>query len=197
MQLHKIGDKSRAICPFCKELRATTFRERDVPLSSGKSVVREVLVSVCDTCDRVVGVPQQSVPRIREALHAARHSLEARVPRHLLDAMALACHELGFSPDCSPVLFRFYLQRVSAQPRLRAQLATLSGSQDALGPASARFSAKLNDDLYGRLLELERQSHLKKADVVKGVIVQMKRDILDDRRKDVRQQLKGLLGLVG
>jgi hypothetical protein len=171
------------MCPFCKQLRRTTFAERDVPLSSGKGLVRDVLVAVCDTCDHVVAIPQQSVPRIQETARYSRHSLEARIPRHLLDAIALACHELGFGPDYAPVLFRFYLMRIARKENLRAQLATLSTSEEARGRAGARFSAKLNS------------SNLNKASVVKGIILQMKHDILDQRHEDLRRELKELLPL--
>jgi hypothetical protein len=195
MKLYKVGEKSRAICPFCKELRTTMFVERDVPLSSGKGRVRDVLVAVCCTCDHVVAIPQQSVPRVKETVCWSRHSLEARIPRHLLDAVVLACHELGFGPDRSGVLFRFYLQRISRTASLRNRLAALAASSEAQGRANTRFSAKLDDELYACLQRLETCSKLNKAGVVKGIIVQMKRDILDLRRGDLRRNLKEILHL--
>jgi hypothetical protein len=68
MKLYKVGEKSKAVCPFCKDVQPTTFRERDVPLRSGKGTVRDVLVAVCDKCDRVIAMPQQSAPRVAETL---------------------------------------------------------------------------------------------------------------------------------
>jgi hypothetical protein len=68
MKLYRVGEKSKAICERCREVRPTTFRERSVPLSSGKGSVPIVLVAVCDACDSVVSVPQQSVPRIQEVV---------------------------------------------------------------------------------------------------------------------------------
>lgn len=87
MKLFRLSEKSKAICPFCEAMRTTTFKERDVPLKSGKGLVSDVLVGVCDSCDQVVAIPQQSAPRIGEALRAPRRALEARIPRHLDDAM--------------------------------------------------------------------------------------------------------------
>jgi hypothetical protein len=197
MKLHKNGEKSRAICPFCQQLRSTTFAERDVPLSSGKGLVRDVLVAVCDTCDHVVAIPHQSVPRIKETVRYSRHSLETRLPRHLLDAVGLACHELGFDPDYSPVLFRFYLRRFFVTASLRKKLPALSSSEEARGQAKARFSAKLNDQLYSYLQDLETESKLNKANVVRGIIVQIKQDILDHRRDELRKKLKEILPLAG
>lgn len=195
MKLYKMGEKSKAICSFCNRLRSTTFKERDVPLSAGKGIVPNVLVAVCDACDRVVSVPQQSVPRIREAVRFSRHSIEARVPRHLLDAIALSCQELGFGPNEAATLFRYYVQRVFQDRRLRARLAGLAASPEAQGRASARFSAKLSDELYDLFRKLERESGLNKADLVKGIIVQMKVDLLDHRRRDLREDLRQILRL--
>jgi hypothetical protein len=202
MTLHKLGEKSRAICPFCKQLRTTTFREREVPLSSGKGVVKDLLLAVCDTCDHVVSIPQQSVPRVKEAVRSSRHALETRVPRHLLDAVGLVCVALGQGPEAAAVLFRFYLERVSSTKRSRARLAALCTSEEAQGRAGARFSAKLSDELYERLKLLERSTSLNQAEVVKGLMVQMKRDILDrgrqDRgRQDLRRDLTALLRVAG
>lgn len=68
MKMIEVGDKSKAICSRCSQMRAITFSERDVPPSSGKGTVRGVIVGVCDVCDDVVSIPHQSVPRIKEGL---------------------------------------------------------------------------------------------------------------------------------
>jgi len=65
MKIYTVGEKSKAICDSCGQLRVTTFKERMVPLSSGKGNTPNILVAVCDTCDGVVSIPQQSAPRIR------------------------------------------------------------------------------------------------------------------------------------
>ncbi len=197
MKLYVEGEKSKAICPFCKKIQTTTFKERDVPLSSGKGVVSDVLAAVCDKCDHVVAIPQQSVPRIKETVRLARYSLETRIPRHLLDAVALACDDLGFGPDSSPVIFRFYVQRMAGKASFRTKLAGLAASHEASGRSSARFSAKLNDESCRQLETLRHASHLNNAGVVKGVIMQMKKEILDDRVKNVRRDLQAVLQLAG
>jgi hypothetical protein len=196
VKLYREGDSSKAICSHCGQLRPITFAERDVPLSSGKGVVRDVLVGVCKVCDEVVSIPQQSVPRIKESVHYSRHPLEARIPRHLLDALGLACHELGFGAESSALLFRYYLRRAGTKTRLRTRLPALAASDEAMGPANARFSAKLNDTLFTLLQEIERDG-IKQSDVVKALIVQIKKDILDDKREDVRKDLQNLMLLAG
>ena len=192
MKLYKVGDQSRAICPFCKETRSTTFREENVPLRSGKGTVRDVLVAVCDECHRVVGIPQQSAPRVAEIIQGARRSVEARIPRQLSDVMLLVCSELR-APATEATLFRYYLRRFSSQARLRGRLVALARKPDASGRASARFSAKLSDEAYDRFRSLVHATGLKPGGVVKGVIVQMKEDILDAKDARVRRELEGVL----
>lgn len=192
MKLYKVGDKSKAICPFCKQVRTTTFAERDVPLRSGRGSVSDVLVAVCDSCDKVVGIPAQSAPRIAERLRRERHSLEARIPRQLSDAMALACQEFR-APDGEVALFRYYVHRIAGEARLRTRLKELAQAPEADGPASARFSAKLNDEAYERFTELVRETGLNAAGVIKGLIVQMMHDVFEKKDTKVRRELQTVL----
>ncbi len=192
MKLYLEGEKSSAVCSFCKQVNSTTFRERDVPLRSGKGIVRDVLVSVCDHCDRVVGIPQQSVPRISESTRGGvRHPIEARIPRQLSDVMGLVCHEIE-APNSEAALFRFYVNRISKQGEY-SSLAKLAKSIEAGGKASARFSTKLNDVVYGRFRELTDRTQLKPADVVKGIIVKIKHEVLDKRNERLRCELRNIL----
>lgn len=193
MKLYKVGDKSKAICSHCKQMRAITFAERDVPLSSGKGTVKDVLVGACDVCDQVVSIPHQSVPRIKESIRNSRRPVEARIPRHLLDALGLACHDLGFGAESSQVVFRYYLRRVASKAKLRAQLPMLAASEEATGPASARFSAKLNDQMYELLQSIENSGGLTLSDVIKGLILQIKKDVLDDKVEEVRRDLREVM----
>lgn len=194
MKLYKLGDTSKGICSNCAQIRPLTFLERNVPLSSGKGTVHDVLVGVCDVCKEVVSIPHQSVPRIQATVRASRHSVETRVPRHLLDALGLVCSELGFGTESSSVVFRYYLRR-AVETSLKTRLASLANSDEASGKASARFSAKLSEAMYKLLLQLE-QSGVKQADVVKGLMVQMKKDILDEKREDVKRELRSAMQLV-
>jgi RNase P subunit RPR2 len=66
-KIYKIGDKSKAICEYCKKLSETTFKMRTVPLSNGGQV-ENILVAVCDSCGKIVALPQQSVAQIRATI---------------------------------------------------------------------------------------------------------------------------------
>lgn len=67
MKNYQIGDTSRAICSDCECVVATTFRIRDVALSDTKELVKDILVAVCNRCDRVVGLPAQSTLMVKES----------------------------------------------------------------------------------------------------------------------------------
>ena len=43
-----------------------TFCVRDVPFSDGSGIVEQILVGVCDQCKRVIAIPAQSTPKIKE-----------------------------------------------------------------------------------------------------------------------------------
>jgi len=193
MKLYKVGEKSKAICGKCEQLRATTFRERDVPLSSGGGIVEQVLVAVCDVCDEVVSVPHQSVPRIKETLRKERRAVEARIPRQLSDVLGLVCQDLGFGVDSAPVVFRYYVRRAAADARVAKRLGARLNSEEASGKATARFSAKLDEPMFERLQEIVKTAGLAQSEVVKGLILQMKEELLDKPQKAVRKNLQDLM----
>lgn len=192
MKLYKVGETSRAICPVCKSVRPTTFREHDVPLASGKGTVPNVLVAECDVCHSVVSIPQQSVPRIAEVRARERHTLEARVPPHLIDGVNLVSSQLGHASSAGPVIFRYYLRRISKAPK---RLQKLSVSADAQGAATARFSAKLSDDMRAILEQLMTTTRLKKADIVRGILAGIKQEVLDAPKSTARSELSEILAV--
>jgi hypothetical protein len=110
MKIFKVGDTQKAMCEECKSIQNATFLLRDVPFSDGIGTVKNVLVGVCNTCDKVILTPQQSAPAIKRQLDKRRKSIETRVPAHMIDILNLASSELGATPD-----FSFYLN-VSIMP---------------------------------------------------------------------------------
>lgn len=65
MVIVKDGEKSKALCEDCGDIVSTTFAYRDVPFDDGSGVANDILAAVCDKCDRVVALPAQSVPAVR------------------------------------------------------------------------------------------------------------------------------------
>lgn len=58
------GDKGKAICEHCGPV-TTTYLYRDVSLSFGDKIVKDILVEVCDKCDSVASIPNQVTPVIK------------------------------------------------------------------------------------------------------------------------------------
>lgn len=199
MKLYKVGESSKAVCPFCKGIRSATFQERDVPLESGKGVVSGVLAAVCDSCEKVISIPQQSVPRIKDAIAKVREPVEARIPRHLSDVLVLSSSSFGdsVSRDTQLILFRYFLLRIASSRKLSSRIITLAKSDDAKGPASARLSVNLNSKQMESLEALKRSSHLGDSEIARGVLVQMKHDLLDRPKKSVVKDLRQMMALVG
>lgn len=196
--LHKIGDKSKAVCPFCHALKATTFREKTIPLESGRGKVKDVLVATCDDCDHVVSIPHQSVPRVKEAVEKVRKPVEARIPRQVADVFNLSCFEFGLSAvDSRMALFRYFLKRVAQSKTLSGNLEKLANSEEAKGKRSARFSIRLNESLQQNFESILAAEHLDTTDAVCGIIMQMKLDVLDRPKESIRKEIEELVSLVG
>lgn len=66
------GEKSNAFCHACKGLVETTYQVRNVTFDDDSGSVSDLLVGVCDQCDRVITVPAQSLPAIRDKLKLQR-----------------------------------------------------------------------------------------------------------------------------
>ena len=198
MVIYKVGEKSKALCSFCKHVVPTTFRERTVPLSSGKGEVAGVLAGVCDECDRVVSIPHQSVPRIKEALRTQKYAIEVRLPLHLMDILVNACDKLGVDAalDSQATLVRYYIDVFASSKSLSGRLGALAKSELAKGAAQAshRLSFKVTDLVHNDLVVLGKRTHLGKTDILKGIIIQTKSDILEGkskiRMKDVRRLIR-------
>lgn len=61
------GMKSQGICEHCGK-GATTFKKRNMPVSGCSIVVSNLLIAVCDKCDRSVGIPQSESEQIKQEL---------------------------------------------------------------------------------------------------------------------------------
>lgn len=68
MKTVKAGDKSKAICNKCECVVETTFMKRDVALSDNSAIVENLLVAVCNNCNAVVAMPQQSSIQVNHAI---------------------------------------------------------------------------------------------------------------------------------
>ena len=86
MRILQEGEKSKAICNTCEELRGITYLYKDFTLKNGTKVPN-VLQGICDKCGKAATIPAQSTPKIKQYLEAKDVSLEVRIPRILEDVL--------------------------------------------------------------------------------------------------------------
>lgn len=74
MLIRKENDKSKAICYSCEKVVKGTYKVRDVDFNFNdqSSTVKDILVLVCDNCNKTVATPAQSTPKIKEAYDKIR-----------------------------------------------------------------------------------------------------------------------------
>lgn len=66
------GDRSKAFCQDCLDVRPTVFVRRDVTSSDGSNLAKNMLVGVCTTCDRVLNIQPQTIPAIQNSRKNSR-----------------------------------------------------------------------------------------------------------------------------
>jgi hypothetical protein len=194
MKIYTEGEKSKGLCQVCKKLVPTTFKESTVALSSGKGNVEGILAAKCDHCDHVVAIPQQSAPRIKETLNSKKHSIEARVPLHLLDILILATDQfhMGAPDQLKDSLVRYYIALAGEDKGIVKNLKKFSESDFAKG-AGHRLSFKVNDEIFQRFALLIKLTKLTKTQILKGLILQINEDVLQNPIKKRMNDLEKVL----
>lgn len=192
MEIVKSEDKSTAACQTCKKFVDVTYRLRDVPLSDGSDIVKDVLVGVCDICDDVCVLPHQSVPKVSKTMEKQRKPIDSRVPAHMLDILNLASAEVGGGSDFVPNLLKYYLHALAVNEISPARLASYLASDLASGKSQKRISLKgrrVSEDI-AKVKELTNLSST--SDIVKSVILKINDDILQKKNKKPIKMLRGI-----
>ncbi len=200
MEIFKEGDKSKAICEHCKKVSTTTFQVRTTQIQDGNKPLRipDVLVAVCDKCDKVAAIPQQSFAAVAEVKKKAETTNEDfRVPRHFLDILnnSISIIGLNATKDLRARIVRYYLADLDItaesikilKRNLKSEL--LIGSFKRGNRLSMRFSSELEDH-FAEVLE---SSDLNRTEVIDSVIVRIKEDILDKKDSEKIDNLKTAL----
>lgn len=194
MKIYTEGEKSKGLCQICKKLVPTTFKVSSVSLSSGKGRVGGILVAKCDRCDHTVSIPQQSSPRIKEVLQTKKHSIEVRIPIHLLDILILASDhfEMGAPDQLKDSLIRYYIALADENKGISRSIKKLSESEFAKG-SGYRLSFKVNEAIYQRFQHLMEHTKLNKTQLLKGLILQINEDVLQNPQKKIMNDLEKVM----
>jgi hypothetical protein len=191
--LAKEGDQGQAVCRHCKDLVSTHERVRTY-WEGGTMEVPGVLVGVCDQCDTIITIPAQSTPRIRDVrVPTKEEQLEARIPTHLEDVLYLLAWDFAAPVQAfRPAVLRFYLAELMRDPAFGERVRLLAASDLADAPARARVSLRVPAELLEDARAAARAAGIAKdSDLVRGLLLAAKEDVLDRRHPERIQRLSG------
>lgn len=192
MKIFKVGDTQKVMCESCQSPETATFGLRDVPFSDGHGLVKNVLVGVCDKCDRVAVIPQQSVPAIKKQLDARKKPIESRVPAHMVDILNLASSSLGASTDFSAALIKYFIHTIYENEKTADSLLKYLDSDLAEGKAQKRISLK-GRLVLDELKTIRVRAHLtSNTDVLKAVVLKINDDVLVNPKAQLIKELKSV-----
>lgn len=210
MTFYNEGDKSQAICEDCVSVVDTTFQRRNVPFDDGYGVVQNVLVAVCDICDRVVAVPAQSTPAIKAARELPVVSVETRLPASYLDRLDYAMNTISAAAATKhrKMFLSVYIDFLAREERAGKAVvfnwrqSDPNGHEGTIGrqgivelepqprEQSKRLSLKLNPYIADELLTLQTAAQLSRTDLFKNMICQMQDDVVNQPKKELVEELK-------
>ncbi|HEX6911991.1 MAG TPA: hypothetical protein VF142_16435 [Longimicrobium sp.] len=160
----------------------------------GEIDVPGVLLDVCDRCDNIITIPAQSTPRIRDVrVPLKEEQLEARIPTHLEDVIYLLAREFAAPVQAfRPAVLRYYLAELMRDPALAERVRLLAASDLADAPARARVSLRVPAELLEDARAAARAAGIAKdSDLVRGLILAAKEDVLDGRHPERIHRLSG------
>ncbi|GGC24745.1 hypothetical protein GCM10011363_46490 [Marivita lacus] len=195
MKVYKAGEKSKAVCQDCRALVSTTFAYRDVPFDDGTGVVKDVLASVCDQCERVVALPAQSTPAVQRARETADVPLEVMLSVPDMDLLDLAAWRIDPASGVRlrKPLLAYYIQRLAGDPVAVARLQTKAGMRVAKSPKSMkipkrRLSVKFAPKTDASIRALMKASGLNKSRLIRGIVHEIEDDLIrPDQPKDLQK----------
>lgn len=187
MKIYKEGDKSKAICPDCGMVE-TTFRTRDVTIKGSSATAKNILTGVCSKCEKVISIPQQSSPYIKEALHKERKPLEVRLPQHFNDILANASIKIGGEYTSSLVnfLIKYYIHSLYNDSKALNKLLKVYEKSALMDKtkSSNRLSVKIDEKILNELKEIRIHSSFKnETEVVKAIVLKINDDIVQEKDK--------------
>jgi hypothetical protein len=175
------NEKTEAPCLKCQAWVDATYRYGTVHLEESGVDVEDVLVAVCDVCGETVGIPEQSVPKLKVARAPEKRRVPVRITRELDDVLVLLADRFGVDePSFSSPLIRYYLGALHEQPHLRSRIARLS--TDPIATTGTRKQKTIR--VPATLLELaekdmEEYGVNKTSRIVRGIIVAAKEDVFE------------------
>lgn len=196
MKLHYAGEKGKAVCDT-DGLTTTTFDYRDVPFSDRPGVVKDILVSVCDKCGDIVGIPPQSTPAIKAKRELATKSIEANLPAAYIDALRLASFRIDSSirQDFYKYLIVFYVETLLSDKKAIKALCKIKPSAAftmASKAAKRRLSLKVTESIYRDFDTMKTIAGVSQTDLIKCLVHKIDQDIIAPERPQRLAELQTL-----
>ena len=192
--LAKEGDSHNLVCPHCKDLVNTQARVRSYHMQEKGIDVPGVLLDICERCDQVATIPNQSTLRMLEArVPLKEEHLEARIPTHLEDVVYMLAWEFAAPVQTfRPAVLRFYLAELMRDPALAERVRLLAQSELADAPTRARVSLRVPAELLEDARAQARGAGIAKdSDLIRGLLLAAKEDVLDRRHPERIARLSG------
>lgn len=190
MKIVKEGDKKQVICSNCG-LASATYELRDIDFSDQSGTVKNVLASVCESCDQVVSIPKQSTAKVRAEYNKIKTAVDLRVPAHFLDILTLASLKIDptLTDSFNKPLVLYYLHALSSGRYPAQNLNKLLKTDTAKAKASKRLSLKLNSKTMSEVEALMQAQGLKNnTEVFRSLILKINEDIVQtDKPKHLNE----------
>jgi hypothetical protein len=192
MRILQEGDTGSAICPSCRERVQIRYQYRTFRLDESDVDVDNVLLGVCQQCDRPVTVPAQSSAKLKAARRKKEETVEARVPRVLEDLAYVIAAEVGTSAaEFRNQLVRYYLLEIGEKAETARRVARLARTELAQSKKEARISVRVDASILERALERALKEGVEsRADLVRGLLLAGAEDVLEGRASRRRRELE-------
>lgn len=194
MKIYRDGDLSRVLCHTCKSVKESKYTLRDVPLSDGSGVVKNVLASVCNTCGSVCSIPQQSLPLVQQTINKnIRDSVDVRLTQPVDDIFNMACVVLHVNRDFRSTLVRYFVKHMLDKQTeyVKEVNAVLHGNKQFFSGNKIRRLSLKGVGIKHEIDECKHAFHIEKdTDLICAVAMQINNDIVESKRPEVFEQLK-------
>jgi len=183
VRIWRDGEESRAICPTCKRRTNVVFRRRSVESSAPVVTVPNVLVAVCRECDGVAMIPQQSSARLRRGIERPKEVVNVRLPGHLSDVLTLLADRWAAGARSgNAAVMRLLLHRFGNDTAFARRVQEhLADDPLAEGAADLDLSVRIPSHIMVAVDDMAELVGIDtRADVVRGVLVTAKEDVLDE-----------------
>ncbi len=183
MKIWKDGDRSRTICPHCERRTEVKFQRRTVELEHPQVRAADVLVGVCRECDGIATIPRQSTPKLKHSIELPKEVVNVRVPGHLLDVLDLvADRSSGPGRAKTATLVRLLLAEFAYDLPYARRVRDLVGTELAQGLADRDLSLRVSAAVLANVdAAAGKLGIVSRSEVIRGVIVAVKEDVLDER----------------